>query len=167
MTLYGTPRDISFFRTINKELINNIIQTEIDYYKVKSSESKSNIYGESVGNITYYKPVRLACLINHESIVNTTDDMGVDTNQTTTFSFLRDGILDKLKLVPEIGDIISWDEKYFEINNVDINQYLFGKNDLTDKSAGTKFGSNWSYICKTNLTRRNKLVIEKTKFGRK
>jgi hypothetical protein len=33
MALFGGSRDINLFHTINSELINDIIQTEIGYYK--------------------------------------------------------------------------------------------------------------------------------------
>ena len=33
MPLFGGSRDVSLFRTMNKELLNDIIQTEIGYYK--------------------------------------------------------------------------------------------------------------------------------------
>jgi hypothetical protein len=109
----------------------------------------------------------LASLITREDIVNTTDEMGVDTDQAATFAFLRDGTLDQIGLIPEIGDVIGWDEKYWEINGININQYILGRNDLTNKTIGREFGSNWSYICKTNLTRRNRLNLEPVRFGGK
>ena len=112
MALFGSARDISMFRHINKELINDIIQTEVDFYKLILGDTKVNIYGEAAGGKSYYIPVRLPCLIAREDIINTTDEMGVDTDQTATFGFLRDDTLDEKGLVPEIGDIIEWDEKY-------------------------------------------------------
>lgn len=159
MALFGSSRDISMFRHINKELVNDIIQTEVDVYKLILGDTKINIYGEASDNKSYYVPVRVPCLIAREDIVNTTDEMGVDTNQNLTFSFLRDGTLDEAQLVPEIGDIIDWDEKYFEVNSININQYVLGRNDQTNKTIGNEFGANWSYVCKTHLTRRRKLRL--------
>lgn len=167
MALFGGARDISFFRSINKELINDIIQTEVDIYKIYLNETKASLYGESSENKSYYIPVRVACLITRDDTINTTDEMGVDTDQTVTYAFLRDGTLDEIGFVPEVGDIIEWDSKYWEINNININQYIMGRNDLTNKTIGSNFGANWSYICKTNLTRRSKLKIEKIRFGGK
>lgn len=164
MALFISGRDISMFRNVNKELINKIIQTEVDYYKINLSTTKKSIYGDS-GNKTYYMPVRLACLINREDIINTTDEVGVDTDQILTFAFLRDGILDEINLVPETGDIISWNESFYEVDNVNINQMISGKNDMVPMNVGKDFGANWSYICKTHMTRRNKLNIENVRFG--
>lgn len=165
MALFGSARDISMFRHINKELINDIIQTEVDLYEVILGETKSNIYGEASSTKTYYEPVRLAALIARDPNVDKADEMGMDSNQIVTFGFLRDGILDEKNLVPEIGDIIGWDERYWEINAIEINQYILGRNDLTNKTIGDGFGSNWSYMCRTHLTRRSKLNLEPTRFG--
>jgi hypothetical protein len=45
--LYGKSRDISLFRTISREVVNDIIEQEIGYYKVYLNSTKANIYGES------------------------------------------------------------------------------------------------------------------------
>lgn len=165
MALFGSSRDISMFRHVNKELINNIIQTEVDLYELTLGETKPNIYGEASSTKAYYAPVRLAALIARDPNQDLASEFGMDSNQIVTFGFLRDGILDELNLVPEIGDIIAWDERYWEINAIEINQYLMGRNDLTNKTIGDGFGANWSYMCRTHLTRRNKLNIEPTRFG--
>lgn len=167
MALFGSSRDISMFRHVNKELINDIIQTEVDIYRLILGDTKSNIYGEASSNKKYYIPIRIPSLISREDIINTTDEMGMDTDQIVTFSFLRDGTLDELQFVPTSGDIIEWDAKYWEIDNVNINKYILGKNDATNKTIGTEFGANWSYICKTHLTRLSGLHIEKIRYGNK
>ena len=43
MALFGGSRDISLFNTVSKELINDIIQTEIAYYKLILVCSKANL----------------------------------------------------------------------------------------------------------------------------
>ena len=53
MPLFGGSRDISLFRNMNKELINDIIQTEIGYYKLSLEDNPSNVYGETQGKIYY------------------------------------------------------------------------------------------------------------------
>ena len=47
MPLFGGARDISLIRTMNRELINDIIQTEIAYYKLELDQTITNVYGES------------------------------------------------------------------------------------------------------------------------
>ena len=65
MALFGGSRDISLFNSISKELINDILQTEVGYYKFALNKTTSNVYGESQGKV-YFEPVRIACLIKRE-----------------------------------------------------------------------------------------------------
>jgi hypothetical protein len=67
MPLFGGARDVSLFKTMNRELINDIIQTEIAYYKLALNQTISNIYGESTKK-SYYEPLRLSCLIEYTNI---------------------------------------------------------------------------------------------------
>ena len=43
MALFGGSRDVSLFRSLNKELINDIIQTEVAYYKFTLVCSRANL----------------------------------------------------------------------------------------------------------------------------
>ena len=45
MALFGGARDIALFNTVNKELLKDIIQTEVAYYKFALEQTNSNVYG--------------------------------------------------------------------------------------------------------------------------
>ena len=65
MALFGGHRDISLFRTLSRELINEIIDIEVDIFKSAVYDSDANLYGEAINKV--YKPgVRVACLIETE-----------------------------------------------------------------------------------------------------
>ena len=53
MPLFGGARDISLLRTFNRELINDIIQQEVGFYKFVLPDSNVNVYGESENKIYY------------------------------------------------------------------------------------------------------------------
>ena len=55
MALFGGQRDMSLFRTLNKELINDIIDTEVYFFKFAISETKNNLYGESKTDYKEYR----------------------------------------------------------------------------------------------------------------
>ena len=65
MALFGGQRDISLFRTLNRELINEIIDVEVDIFKSAIYDTVGNLYGEALNKV--YKPgIRVACLVDHE-----------------------------------------------------------------------------------------------------
>ena len=49
MALFGGARDISLFHKLNKELIKDIIQIEVAYYKFALKQTNINVYGEAPG----------------------------------------------------------------------------------------------------------------------
>ena len=53
MALFGGQRDARFLAAINAELINAIIDTEIEFFKMIVERSDSNLYGEAEKK-TYY-----------------------------------------------------------------------------------------------------------------
>jgi len=84
MALFGGARDISLFHKLNKELIKDIIQTEVAYYKFALKQTKTNVYGEAPGK-NYYEPMKIACLINRDDQKWTADDFGPDVGYNHDF----------------------------------------------------------------------------------
>ena len=88
MALFGGSRDISLFNSVSKELINDIIQTEVAYYKFALEQTNVNVYGESENKV-YYEPQLFPCLITREDQAWSETDFGPDSTQQFTFAFLR------------------------------------------------------------------------------
>lgn len=182
MALFGGSRDISLFRHINRELMGNVITQQCAFYKYKLEETKVNIYGEAAEEKYYMGPVLLNCLIERTPQEFPETDLGADFSWGITFRFLRDDLLDKNKdfnidtdlyganLVPEVGDIILYQEGYYEIDNTNSNQYFFGKNpdypnEVNPLNPGLEnFGSSISIICETHYVPADKLGISRERF---
>lgn len=182
MALFGTQKDISLFRHINRELMGDIISQQCAFYKYKLEETKVNIYGEAAEEKYYMGPVLLNCLIERNNQEFPETDLGTDFSWGATFKFLRDDLLDKNKdfnidtdlygadLVPEVGDIILYQEGYYEIDNVSSNQYFVGKNpdypnEVNPLNPGLEnFGSSISIICETHYVPADKLGISRERF---
>ena len=98
MALFGGSRDVSLFHNLNKELINDIIQTEIAYYKFALEQTKINVYGEAPGK-QYFEPLKIACLIDKQDQDWSVDDFGPNVNQSINFRFLKEE-LKGINLVP-------------------------------------------------------------------
>ena len=165
MTLFGGSRDISLFNTVGKELINDIIQTEVGYYKFVLEKTTSNIYGESLGKM-FYEPVRLACLINREDQSWSSDDFGSDVDQILNFRFLKKELKD-INLVAEVGDILIFRNNFYEVDSKIENQLILGKDPDYAISTGTvDFGNSHSVIINTHMSRVEKLNLIPLRGGK-
>ena len=165
MPLFGGSRDISLFNTMNKELINDIIQTEVAYYKFALNETVSNIYGES-NKKSYYEPLRLSCLIEKNDQEWSSDDFGPDIKQIYQYKFLKD-TLKNINLIPEVGDLILFNNDFWEVDSFVENQYFTGKRPEYAISTDTQdFGTSLSIVLSTHLSRVEKLNLIPLRDGK-
>ena len=165
MSLFGGSRDISLFNTLSKELINDIIQSEVGYYKFALEKTTSNVYGESQGKV-YYEPVRIACLMNREDQSWSSDDFGSDVNQTLNFRFLKEELKD-INLVPEVGDILLFRNNFHEVDSKIENQLILSKDpDYAISTGTTDFGNSHSIILTAHLSRVEKLNLIPLRGGK-
>jgi hypothetical protein len=178
MALYGANRDISLFRHLNRELLNNIIEQKVGYYKINLDKTQANVYGES-SEKTYNDPVLINCLIDRGDTEATTDDFGMDIVRSIKCRFLRDdlagidlstdqppdGLGFTYNIVPEMGDVVLWNNDYYEVNNVNENQLVVGKDPLYSYASQTdNFGSSWSIIVDCFYIRPEKLGFVKERL---
>ena len=165
MALFGGSRDISLFNSLGKELINDIIQSEVGYYKFALEKTTSNVYGESVGKM-YYEPVRIACLMQREDQTWSSDDFGSDVNQTVGFRFLKQELQD-INLFPEGGDLILFKNNFYEVDSRVENQFILGKDpDYAIATETTDFGKSFSVTVNTHISRVEKLNLIPLREGK-
>ena len=165
MALFGGSRDISLFNSLSKELINDIIQTEIGFYKFVLEQTSINVYGESTGKM-YYEPVRIACLIQRDDQTWTSYDFGLDVDQILNFRFLKEGLKD-INLVPEVGDIVLFRNNFYETDGKIENQLILGKDpDYAISTGANDFGNSHSVILRTHLSRVEKLNLIPLRGGK-
>lgn len=169
MALYGQMRDISMFRFVNRELMHKIISQQIVFYKYNSTTTKVNMYGEASEGRYFADPVLLFALIETTQFINPTSDFGADFKWDIEYRFLRDDLVDA-NVYPELGDIIMFQNGYWEIDNVSTAQFFVGKdpeypyldgagNNPYEEDLG-QFGYNVSVICKAHYTPSDKINIE-------
>jgi hypothetical protein len=179
MSLFGTSRDASLVRHIGRELVNNIIEQQVGYYKLDLSQTTTNMYGEANGSKIYYNPVLINCIIERTPQTWSTDSFGPDIKQDLTVRFLRDdlaGVNLSIELpgggqgfaygvVPEVGDIMLWQNNYYEVDGTIENQLFVGKDPSYSYSSDNDgFGSSISIIVNSHYTRVEKLGIEKDRL---
>jgi len=165
MALFGGSRDISLFRSLNKELINDIIQTEVAYYKFALEQTKVNVYGEAPGK-NYFEPLKIACLINKEDQSWSSDDFGSDVNQTVNFQFLKDE-LRSINLIPEVGDLLLFRNNFYEVDSKVENQLILGRDpDYAISTETVDFGDSFSILVNTHISRVDKLNLIPLRGGK-
>ena len=162
MALFGGIRDARFLAAINSEIINAIVDTEIEFFKLNVDQIESNIYGESERK-SYYDSVLIPCIITKDDKTSNMDDYGHTYTRTGKFAISRD-LLERVGLYPLPGDIILWDNEYFEIDNVDANQYFTGKNPETWPN-GTNHGYSVSIVCDAHVTTQTPQGIKDIRRG--
>ena len=154
MALFGGARDVSLIRKINRELMGDIITQQCSFYKYRLEATNINIYGEAAGGKYFEGPTIFNALISRQDQEFPESDLGVDFQWGIEFRFLRQDLVDA-NVVAQIGDIILYQEGYYEVTNTNSNQYFFGKNPDYPNSPNPlnpgleKFGANLAVVCNT------------------
>ena len=165
MALFGGSRDVSLFHNLNKELINDIIQTEVAYYKFALEQTVSNVYGEAPGK-NYFEPLKIACLIDRQDQSWSSDSFGSDVNQTIGFRFLKKELQD-INLLPEVGDLLLFKNNFYEVDSKVENQLILGKDpDYAMATETTDFGKSFSIMVNTHISRVEKLNLIPLRSGK-
>jgi hypothetical protein len=167
MALFGSARDASLIRHINRELINDFVDMEVVFYKLSLQDTQTNMYDEADSKV-YYSPMRINCLIQKDEKSYIGDDAGYDSTRTGEFNFLRDDLKDK-NIIIEEGDVIEYDNEYYEVDGVGSSQYFRGTNPSTDIGFTTgdrgEFGLSIAVRVTAHVTRRNRLNIQEVRSG--
>ena len=117
-------KEIDLIDSFNEELIDNILSQYVDIYKVSVENTEENLYGES--STKYFdKGFRVNCLISFEEPTIEQNDFGPDMNANLELYFHRTTLKDA-NFYPEMGDIVDWNDIYWEINAVTEPQLIAG-----------------------------------------
>ena len=143
-------------------VINTVINTVINstnqrvgYFKIDLYNTKSNLYEESVEK-WYYPPVEVKCILERGDVTNTDTEYGVDVNQTLTIKVSLDTFKTTYNFTPEVGDIVSESEKYYEVSSV--NRVV---ETIPSGTPGGIPSQTILYVLSAYLTRTSKLNLVK------
>jgi len=155
MSLLGrffSLRDLKLIASVNAEMMGDIIQTEVFIYKICADQTIVNLYGETSekSGKLFYPGVECTALIDRADIDTTYDQFGSDRNQDVVFKF-REANLQLVNLYPELGDIIEFNKRYHEIDNVVQEQFLGG---ISEKSLSIIVNTHYSRLSKLSLVKR-------------
>jgi|TARA_R110001592_G_scaffold325287_1_gene605194 hypothetical protein len=119
-------KEFDLINAMNEELIDEIVGQSVDIYKVNVERTDENVYGEST---TKYYDVgfRVNCLIQYNEPDVVQDDFGADLNADIEMYFQRENLSSgSLNFYPETGDIVDWNDYYWEINGTTEPQLFVG-----------------------------------------
>lgn len=169
MALFGKARDISLFRHLNRELLGNVITQQCALYKYVLDKTPVNMYGEASTEKYFEGPVLLNSLITVGDNTSPTSELGVDFDWSITVAFLRDDLVEA-NVHPEVGDIILYQESYFEVDNTNITQFFAGKDPDYPYAPNPlnpgleQFGYNVSVVCSCHYVPADRLNIVKQRL---
>ena len=139
-------KEIDLINHFNEELIDDIVGQSVDIYKVSIDNTDENIYGEST---TKYFDVgfRVNCLIEWDEPEVTMEEYGSDVNSNITMFFQRENLASgSLNFFPENGDIVDWNNFYWEIGSVTEPQIIAGHPNFSHSIKATAGRSRLSSL---------------------
>jgi hypothetical protein len=153
-------------------VINNNLNAQISYsnqkvgyFKIDLYNTKSNLYGESIEK-WYYPPIEIKCLLERGVTTNTDTEFGVETSQTLTITVSKTEFETTYNFTPEVGDIVTDQQKYYEISSIDRQVVTLpgsaGANPVP--SSGNTPNQIILYVLSAYLTRTSKLNLIKYSY---
>lgn len=149
---YFSSQDISFINGINNELLDDIIQTVVTLFKSCADATKTNIYGESsqTQGKQFYSGIDVTAYIDRSEIATSVDDFGPNRTQNVVFKF-QENALREINFFPQTGDLILFNSRYHECDNIVQEQFLGGQD---DKSLSIIVNTHYSRLSKIDLVNR-------------
>ena len=145
---YYGAKDLATIEKFNRELLGEpnkddcgIIDQFVILYRTSVYDTETNMYGEASQGKNYKQGVKLPCIVDAEDFNFEYTDFGPDNSQNVKFAFQR-AYLVEVDLKPDIGDILQWNEGYFEVNTYNENQLI-----------GGNFDNSHSIVVSAHLTR--------------
>ena len=139
-------KEFDLINSMNEELIDEVVGQSVDIYKVNVERTDENLYGEST---TKYYDIgfRVNCLILYNEPEIIQDEFGADNNSSIEMYFQRENLSSgSLNFYPEIGDIVDWNDHYWEINGTTEPQLFAGHPNFKHQIKATAHRSRLSSL---------------------
>ena len=139
-------KEFDLINSMNEELIDEFVGQSVDIYKVSIENTDENLYGES--STKYYEiGFRVNCLILYNEPEIQHEEIGTDLNASVEMYFQRENLASgSLNFYPEIGDIVDWNDIYWEINGTTEPQLFAGHPNFKHNIVATAHRSRLSSL---------------------
>ena len=182
MPKFFNSRDLDFIKTISEEVVDYVVEQAVTLYKVSVGETKTNLYGESLGKV-WRAPSTVMAIVDREPINIVYEGFGPDKKGLVEFRFNRQRCREESYAVPkvrdingtlvpteaiqnltvgypEIGDVMLYDGIYYEIDNVREPQWIGGSPEIYDKNSNTFESTSNQLIAAGLMVRRSQIQID-------
>ena len=182
MPKFFNSKDIDFIKSIAEEVVDYVVEQTVVLFKVSVGETKTNLYGESLGKI-WHEPANLRCIVDREPSNVSYEGFGADKQQAVEFRFNRQRLRSSSYIIPkvrdingtlvdvgaiqneqygypEIGDIIFFDNTYYEIDNVRQSQVIGGSPTIYNQETNEFEDNKMNLIATGFMVRRSQIQIE-------
>lgn len=124
--LFVGEKEINFFHSVNKEVIQRIIAQRIIYYSVSEKHTTTHgLYDEAIKKTTH-TPVEINALVMRNDPEQTVSRYSIDTMHSIEVYF-HNHELDERKITPRVGDFIKWKDVVYEIEKLTQPQIVYGQ----------------------------------------
>jgi len=180
MPKFFNTRDLSFIQTVAEEVVDSVVEQWITLYKMSVGESRTNLYGESIGKV-YHAPSNLMCIVDREPQSVSYEGFGASKDQTVVFAFMRhqlrtldlpkirdvngtlitaDTIQNTLHGYPEIGDVVSFDNTFYEIDHIKETKLVSGSPQLFDSGSASFEDTRMQLVATAVMVSRTSVQLE-------
>jgi hypothetical protein len=186
MPKFFNAKDLDFIKTISEEVVDYVVEQAVTLFKVSVGETKTNLYGESLGKV-WRAPSTMMAIVDREPMNVVYEGFGPDKQQAVEFRFNRDRLRETSYSVPkvrdingtlvpteaiqnltagypQIGDIILFDKIFYEIDNVREPQWIGGSPEIYDKESETFKNTSNQLITTAFMVRRSQIQIDERTY---
>jgi hypothetical protein len=128
----------------------------VGYFKIDLAKTRVNMYGESTEK-WYYPPFEVKCMIDRGEFAYTDTEYGPDVSQNIKIIIPKLNAVE-LNFTPEVGDIVTDQEKYYEVHTIDRSFVTIPGSGYAGSSLGTP-GQIILFTLNAHSTRITKLNL--------
>ena len=104
MPKFFNSKDLDFIKTISEEVVDYVVEQAVTLFKVSVGETKTNLYGESLGKV-WRAPSTLMAIVDREPMNVVYEGFGADKQQAVEFRFNIQRLRETSHSVPKIRDV--------------------------------------------------------------
>ena len=121
-----TDREIAFINQVNKELLQQVIGQDVNYYAISVEKSRAHkLYNEAVKKV-WSPPVKVNALVLWDNPSTASTAQGLDAKYNCDVYF-HTTELNERNVLPKEGDFVEFGQVFFEITSVTQPQIVFGQ----------------------------------------